>query len=111
MPEHIDNRIREDPQARLTPFDIELLASLPPAPNGLSMHELADGLLDSRGPPALGEIKTALDRIGAEFGEDDAEALIARRGNDDFGRADVPLYGVPREHRARVREFFQEEHV
>jgi len=39
---------------RMTPFDIELLASLAPAPNGLSLHELADGLLDSRGPYALG---------------------------------------------------------
>ena len=41
----------------LMAFEMELLASLPPAPNGLSPHELADGLLDGRAqafraPPA-----------------------------------------------------------
>ena len=96
---------------KLTQFDMEVLASLPPTPNGLSLHELADRLLDSRGPPALGQVKAALERVAAELGEDSAEGLVVRRGDDDFGHADVPLYGVPTQHRARVQEFLQKEHV
>ena len=88
----------------LTPFQIDVLASLPSAPNGLSQHELADGLLDNRGPRALGKVKAALDRIAAALGEDNAAGLIVRRGDDDFGQADVPLYGVPADRRPRVKE-------
>ena len=94
MEEELGNTIREDPQLELTPFDIEVLAVLPRVPNGLSLHELAEGLLGSRGPQALGQVTAALDRIAAALGEDNAESLIVRGGDDDFGHADVPLYGV-----------------
>ncbi len=79
----------------LTRSEIELAGSLPRAPNGPSLHELADGLLDTRGPAALRQVKTALGRIAAALGEDDAEGLILRPRDDDFGHADAPPYGHP----------------
>ena len=85
----------------LTPFERELLAVLPTEPVGLSLAELAEGLLDNSGPQARGRVKAALEHIRAALG-----GLYARRGDDDLGHADVELYAVRRAHRARVREFF-----
>ena len=34
---------REESKVTFAPFDSDLLGGLPPAPNGLSLHELSDG--------------------------------------------------------------------
>jgi hypothetical protein len=91
---------------KLTPFDIDLLASLPAAPNGLSLHELADGLLDNAGPQARGQVKAAVEVLRAGLG-----GLHVGRGDDEVSHADVPLYGVPAEHRARVKEILSDRDV
>jgi len=69
-----------------------VLEHLPCEPNGLSLQELADGLLQDRGPHARGVIRSALDRLASFFG-----GLAVRHGQDAFGHADVELYGLPRD--------------
>ena len=86
---------------RLSAFELEVLENLPVEPTGLSLPELADGLLDSRAPQAKGRIRLALDRIDKILG-----GLYVYRGNDDFGGAKVKMYGIPRAIMPRVRAFF-----
>ena len=50
---------------RLNAFELEVLENLPVEPIGLSLSELADGLLDNRGPAARGKVRTALEGIAA----------------------------------------------
>ena len=85
----------------LTPAALVVLEHLPCAPNGLSVRELADGLLDSRGPAARGEIGSALQEIADTFA-----GLAVRRGDDFLGRADVELWGLPRDTHRVVRRLF-----
>ncbi len=86
----------------LTAFERELLAVLPTEPVGLSLGELADGLVDKTAPQARGQVKAALEVLRASLG-----GLHVDRGHDDLVHADVELYGVRRAVRARVQEFFQ----
>ena len=86
---------------RLRGLALEVLAALPVEPNGLSLHELADGLLGRRDPAARGRVRAALGQVAAAFGE-----LYVRRGDcEEFGRYDVPLYGVRGHQAAAVRAF------
>jgi hypothetical protein len=48
----------------LTSFERKFLAVLPAEPVGLSLAELADGLPDSTGPQARGQVRAALDAVG-----------------------------------------------
>jgi len=91
---------------RLTSFDREVLMALPPEPNGLSKWELADGLLNNRGPRACAEVLAALGRIIAALG-----GLHARFGDDYLGHAAVPLFGVRAHDVGRVRLFFRDRGV
>jgi len=77
----------------IDPLALDVLAALPVEPNGLGVHEMADGLLGRRDPAARGTIRAALVSIAAELGE-----LHVTRGDvEEFGRYDVPLYGLHRE--------------
>lgn len=67
-----------------------ILEHLPATPNGLSVWELADGLLDNAGPQARGRVREALRILGARLG-----GLAIRRGDDYLGHADVELWGLP----------------
>ena len=69
-----------------------LLEHLPCEPNGLSIHELADGLEDDRSPRGRCMVRLALDCLAVFLG-----GLAVRRGDDAFGHADVELYGLPRD--------------
>ena len=74
----------------LSPLARELAETLPIEPNGLSLHELADGLLGRRDPAALGRIRKALDELAESVG-----GLAVRRGDcPEFGRYKVVLYGL-----------------
>lgn len=70
----------------------EVLLHLPCEPNGHSLHELAVDFLGGRDPARLGRMREALERIAALLGP-----LAENQGVDDLGRADVVLYGLPRE--------------
>jgi len=70
----------------------DLLEVLPCEPNGLSIHELADGLVGRRDPRARAYIRRALEGLSAMLG-----GLATTRGCDDFGHADVALWGLPRD--------------
>ncbi len=78
----------------------ELMALLPTEPVGLSLAELAEGLLDNTSPQARGQVETALEALRSALG-----GLYVRRGDDDLGHADVELYGVLRGDRSRVKAF------
>jgi len=80
---------------------VRLLWSLPIEPNGLSLHELADGLLGRRDPAAVGRIVDALHEVEAAVG-----AISIRVGTDDFGRHDVKLCGIPADRADDVRAAF-----
>ncbi len=85
----------------LNKWDREVLANLTFGPVGAaSVAELADGLLDNRGPEARGRVRAALERIGDALG-----GLCVARGNDAFGRCDVELYSIDRQHMLGVRAF------
>lgn len=86
---------------RLNEFELEVLENLPVEPTGLSLAELADGLLDDRSPTAKGKVRRALDRIAAALG-----GLHVCQGNDDLGGFAVKMYGIPRGRMDAVREFF-----
>lgn len=88
---------------RLSEFELEVLESLPFEPTGLSLAELADGLLNDRSPRAKGRIRRALDGI-----EDVLGGLYVRTGDDDFGHFGIAMYGVPRNKMPLVRAFFVE---
>jgi hypothetical protein len=88
---------------KLTAFDLEVLEHLPVEPIGLSLAELADGLLNDRSPTAKGKVRRALENVTRALG-----GLYVRPGNDDTGGFGVKLYGVPRAQMPRVRAFFAE---
>ena len=87
----------------LSEFELEVLENLPVEPIGLSLAELADGLLDDRGPAAKGKVRRALDRIGKALG-----GLHACTGNDDLGGFGVKMYGLRRDDVPAVMQFFAE---
>lgn len=74
----------------LNNLELLILEHLPGAPNGLSVAELADGLLGNAGPEARGHIHGALGILDARLG-----GLAMRRGDDFLGHADVELWGLP----------------
>ena len=85
----------------LDEFEAEVLENLPVEPNGLSIDELADGLLGNRGPQARAKVRRAILAIADALGD-----IAIRRGDDDFGSADVPLWGVKAADAEQVRGFF-----
>ena len=87
----------------LNEFELEVLENLPVEPIGLSLAELADGLLDDRGPAARGRVRRALERIAEAL-----SGLHVHTGNDDLGGFGVKMYGIPRSTMPRVRAFFDE---
>ena len=86
--------------ASLSAFDLEVLEDLPVEPIGLSLAELADGLLDDHGPAAKGKVRRAMANISHALGR-----LYVYSGNDDMGGFAVKMYGVPRPRILRVRAF------
>jgi len=90
----------------LNEFELEVLENLPVEPVGLSLAELADGLLDARGPAAKGKVRRALESISKALGD-----LHVHTGNDELGGFAVKMYGVPRRTMAAVRAFFAENAV
>ena len=88
---------------QLNEFELEVLEHLPVEPTGLSLAELADGLLDERGPMAKGKVRRALECIAKTLGR-----LHVRTGNDDLGGFNVKMYGLPRHKMPAVRTFFAE---
>ena len=86
---------------RLSEFELEVLENLPVEPIGLSLAELADGLLGDRGPMGKGKVRRALEGIDAVLG-----GLHVRTGNDDLCGFGVKMYGVPRAKMPAVRQFF-----
>ena len=85
----------------LNAFDREVLLVLPVAPNGLSLAELADGLLGDRGQKAIGKVKASMWSIAVAL----ETPLRIRTGNDTLGHAGVGLWGLPSEEMPRVRRF------
>jgi len=83
---------------QLSEFELEVLEHLPVEPVGLSLLELADGLLDERGPMAKGKVRRALDRIAEALG-----GLHVCTGDDDLGGFSVKMYGIPRARMPQVR--------
>ena len=85
----------------LNEFELEVLENLPVEPIGLSLTELADGLLDDRSPAGKGKVRRALDRIGEAL-----NGLHVSTGNDQLGGFGVKMYGIPRRTIPAEREFF-----
>lgn len=85
----------------LTKLERLVLEHLPAAPNGLSVHELAEGLLDNRGPLARGEVRAALTVLDVYLG-----GLAVTRGDDYLGHADVDLWGLPADTHSVVARAF-----
>ena len=88
---------------RLNEFEMEVLENLPVEPTGLSLAELADGLLNDRSPAARGKVRRALDRIAEVL-----SGLHVHTGNDDLGGFGVKMYGIRRQEMPAVRQFFAE---
>ena len=88
---------------RLSEFELEVLENLPVEPTGLSLAELADGLLDDRSPSAKGKVRRALESISKVLG-----GLHVREGDDELGGFRVRMYSVPRDMMPRVRALFEE---
>jgi hypothetical protein len=88
---------------RLDDFELEVLENLPVEPIGLSLTELADGLLDDCSPAAKGNVRRALENIARALG-----GLYVYSGNDDLGGFSVKMYGVPRAKMPRLRAFLAE---
>ena len=86
---------------RLTDFELQVLEILPVEPIGISLAELADGLLGNRSQQAKGKVKQALTNIATQLG-----GLYISLGDDDFGGYAVKMYGLPRTTMPAVREFF-----
>ena len=84
---------------RLEVLARRVLEALPPEPNGLSKHELAEGLLGRRDPGAYGRVCHALAEVEAVLGE----LYVRRRDVEDMGLYDVELYGVPAHKMPSVR--------
>jgi len=89
-----------EPLTDLDELGREVLFSLPAEPNGLSLAELAEGILDARGPVHRGMVNDALRRIRRALGRN----LATRRGEDGFGYF-TTLYGLPAPEMPRVRRF------
>ena len=53
---------------RLNEFELEVLENLPVEPVGLSLAELADGLLGNRSPAPKGKVRRALESIAKALG-------------------------------------------
>ena len=85
----------------LNEFELEVLENLPVEPVGLSLAELADGLMGNRGPVARGKVKAALDGIAHAL-----NGLHIGPGNDRFGGYGVQMFAIPAGKMRRVREFF-----
>ena len=62
---------------RLNDFERDVLENLPVEPVGLSLAELADGLLDDRSPAAKGKVRRALSAYQLVAGTIDTTALAA----------------------------------
>jgi len=88
---------------RLNEFELEVLANLPVEPIGLSLAELADGLVGNRSPAAKGKVKAALDSIARALG-----GLHVGQGSDRFGGCGVQMLGIPKAKIPAVRRFFAE---
>lgn len=69
----------------------EVLFSLPVEPIGLSLEELADGILGDKSPAAKGGINLVLGKIGTLVG------LIVSEGPD------AVMYSLPRREMLRIR--------
>ena len=91
---------------RLNEFELEVLENLPVEPTGLSLTELADGLLDNRSPAAKGKVRRALVRVAEVLG-----GLHVSHGNDDLGGFSVKMYGLRRGDMPAVRRFFAEKQL
>ena len=85
---------------RLNEFELEVLENLPVEPTGLSLTELADGLLDNRSPSAKGKVRRALESISKALG-----GLHVCQGNDELGGFAVKMYGIGRREMPAVRAF------
>jgi len=85
----------------LTKFELEVLENLPVEPNGLSIMELAEGLLDDCSPKGRGKINKALKRLDNVF-----DGLFRRKGNDYLDGFGVTMYGIPRTAMPKARELF-----
>ena len=88
---------------RLNEFEMSVLEHLPVEPTGLSLAELADGLLEDRSPKAKGKVRRALDRIGKAL-----NGLHVHTGNDTLACYGVKMYGIRRRKMPTVRRFFAE---
>lgn len=91
---------------RLTEFELEVLENLPVEPVGLSLAELADGLVGGRSPHARGKVKAALGSITHVLG-----GLHICQGNDRFGGCGVQMFGVRRTDMPHVRGLFAARHA
>jgi predicted amidohydrolase len=91
---------------RLDDFELEVLENLPVDPIGLSLAELAEGLLDDCSPAAKGKVRRALDRVAEVL-----NGLHVRTGNDDLGGFGVKMYGICRRRMPAVRRFFAEKQL
>ncbi len=85
----------------LSDLELLILEHLPGTPNGLSIWELADGLLGNAGPKARGQVKQALGILDESIG-----GLAIRRGDDFLGHCDVELWGLPADTRSVVSRMF-----
>ncbi len=85
---------------RLSEFELEVLENLPVEPIGLSLAELADGMVGGRSPYARGKVKAALDGITRALG-----GLHICQGNDRFGGCGVQMFGIPKAKMSAVRRF------
>jgi len=90
----------------LNDFEMEVLENLPVEPIGLSLAELAEGLLEDCSPAAKGKVRRALERIAEVL-----NGLYVRTGNDDLGGFGVKMYGVRRRKMPAVRRFFVEKQL
>ncbi len=89
----------------LSEFELEVLENLPVEPTGLSLAELADGVLDDRSPRARGRIRRALSAIDGVLG-----CLHVSTGNDDFGRYAVRTYAIRQSAMPAVRQLCNAAH-
>lgn len=86
---------------RLNEFELRVLEHLPVEPTGVSLAELADGLLEDRSPKAKGNVRRALDQITKVL-----NGLHVQKGNDALAGFGVKMYGIRRRNMPAVRRFF-----
>lgn len=85
----------------LSDLELLILEHLPGTPNGLSVAELADGLLGNAGPEARGRVRRALRILEARLG-----GLAVRKGDDFLDHCDVELWGLPLDTHSVVARLF-----